>query len=142
MINIYLGIMLKHFTTIHSLPWSNFLSQKEIYFTLHCRWRWQPLEVCSLNTDRIHSQPSCCWTHGFYEIVVNVFTNALKLYDFFIFIILFTWIYLSCLKKSFFVSRMARRVKQEINESNESQIGMDSLIPNGTVFEMYFVTLS
>ncbi|XP_052718601.1 uncharacterized protein LOC128190557 [Crassostrea angulata] len=26
---------------------------------------------------------------------------------------------------------MARRVKQEINESNESQIGMDSLIPNG-----------
>lgn len=101
-INIYLGIMLKHFTTIHSLPWSNFLSQKEIFFTLHCRWRWQPLEVCSLNTDRIHSQPSCCWTHGFYEIVVNVFTNALKLYDFFIFIILFTWIYLSCLKKIFF----------------------------------------
>lgn len=45
-------------------------------------------------------------------------------------------------KKSFFVSRMARRVKQEINESNESQIGMDSLIPNGTVFEMYIVTLS
>lgn len=45
-------------------------------------------------------------------------------------------------KKSFFVSRMARRVKQEINDSNESQIGMDSLIPNGTVFEMYFVTLS
>lgn len=44
-------------------------------------------------------------------------------------------------KKIFFVSRMARRVKQEINETNESQIGMDSLIPNGTVFEMYFVTL-
>lgn len=42
----------------------------------------------------------------------------------------------------FFVSKMARRVKQEINETNESQIGMDSLIPNGTVFEMYFVTLS
>lgn len=45
-------------------------------------------------------------------------------------------------KKVFFVSKMARRVKQEINETNESQIGMDSLIPNGTVFEMYFVTLS
>lgn len=42
----------------------------------------------------------------------------------------------------FFVSKMARRVKQEINETNESQIGMDSLIPNGTVFEMHFVTLS
>lgn len=97
--------------------------------------------VCSLNNDRIQCQPSCCWTHGFYEIVVNVFTNALKLYDFlFLSYCLHEFTY-RVKKKSFFVSWMARRVKQEINETNESHIGMDSLIPNGTVFEMYFVTL-
>lgn len=37
--------------------------------------------------------------------------------------------------KTFFVSRMARRVIQEINEIHESQIEMDNLIPNGTGLE-------
>lgn len=45
-------------------------------------------------------------------------------------------------KKIFFCLKDGQKSKQEINETNESQIGMDSLIPNGNVFEMYFVTLS
>lgn len=125
-------------TTHKSVPGIDFfLFLKDIYFTLNCRWMWQHLEICILNTYRIYSHCSCYWTHDFYEILVNVLTNALKPWWFIIF---YQIVYINLLivilkSKTFFVSRMARRVIQEINEIHESQIEMDNLIPNGTGLE-------
>lgn len=75
-------------TTHKSVPGIDFfLFLKDIYFTLTCRWMWQHLEICILNTYRIYSHCSCYWTHDFYEILVNVLTNALKPWWFIIFFI-------------------------------------------------------
>lgn len=65
--------------TQNSLPGTDlFLFLKDIYLTLHCRWRWKDLEICIRNTYRIYGHFSCYWTHDFYEILVNFLTNAFK----------------------------------------------------------------
>lgn len=92
------------------------------------------MEVCSIYTYWIHYHGCCCWTHCFYETLVSVLTNALKPCRFLVFLICLYEFYL--IENNFvFVLRMIRKCKQEIKETDESQIGMSSIISNGTGLE-------